>query len=1124
MSLGQGLGGVVGAVAGFFIGGPVGALYGAQIGITAGGIIDPPKGPTLVGPRLNDLSAQTSTYGATQPRNYGSSAQLGNVFWLQGDKLEEVATTTTSGGKGGGGGTKSTTYSYYATFAVGLCKGPIDGVRRIWIGNQLWYDAGSDDIATIIASNENAGSSSPWGAAIGLFTSLITTVATKNYNPAKFKLYTGTDTQEPDPAIQADRGVANVPGYRGLAYLVFYRLPLEKWSNSLVAAQVKVEIVKNGTISYVITNLGSIAAGNHTTTSGPWSLAVQASRAYVVNIYDNTLEAFDISDPSHMRSIKKVSTGNAPTVVRVMGNYAYVCIYNSLLQIFDLNADSLTLVGQVNTAVGGEQMDVARIGNFTYAFVGGIVGGSGSFLKIYDVTDPTSPMLLKTIALGSGISYPQGNEIRCTNGYLYVTSTYLLEVFDVSVPANAYLVGSLALTGNPMGMDVGANYAYILDYGGQIQIVDISNPASPSIISSVATSGSCRKLTVVGGYAYAVSATTDVVEVFDVSNPLSPFLAQTAPTLSTTPWDVFSFDGFIFYVTIGGYLEVAFFSGKKITGNSVQLSTIVQAECLLSNLITAADIDVTELTDQVRGYRIGSVGAIRAALDPLRAAWPFDVVPDGYKIKFKRRGSASVATITENELGARAAGESPAVRVTESREMDSVLPGKVVISYSDVTREYDVNQQQYERINTDAINERVVEMPISLVATEAANIAQSLMYLYWLERYDVSLKLPPSYSRLQPGDVITVTTSKANYELRLTSTNLLPDGRINVDGKLNQAAIYTPTAAGEEGQSTGGVLALAGPTVYQILDMPLLRDDDDTAGFSVAMTGVLTGWPGGILYRSDDSGQTWVDIAAAISPGAIMGYTTNSIGAAGSGVYDSASVLNVKLYQGALASVTDDQLFAGQNWFAYGAHGRWEIVAARTATLKIDGTFDLQDFLRGQRGTEWASGLHQAGDVLVLLSAADLQFVSVNSSTIGASRAYRGITSGKSMNSDSDLNLAYEGVNLECLSPVHLTGNRHPTTNDWTLSWVRRSRFDQWRDYVDEPLGEASESYEIDVFTDGTYTTVKRTLTASAPTVTYTSADQVTDFGSNQTTLYVKVYQLSATVGRGYPLTQSITR
>ena len=62
------------------------------------------------------------------------------------------------------------------------------------------------------------------------------------------------------------------------------------------------------------------------------------------------------------------------------------------------------------------------------------------------------------------------------------------------------------------------------------------------------------------------------------------------------------------------------------------------------------------------------------------------------------------------------------------------------------------------------------------------------------------------------------------------------------------------------------------------------------------------------------------------------------------------------------------------------------------------------------------------------------------------------------------------------------------------------------------------------MFSDGTYTTIKRTISSTAPAAVYTSADQTTDFGSNQATLYLKIYQMSATVGRGYPLTQSITR
>lgn len=422
------------------------------------------------------------------------------------------------------------------------------------------------------------------------------------------------------------------------------------------------------------------------------------------------------------------------------------------------------------------------------------------------------------------------------------------------------------------------------------------------------------------------------------------------------------------------------------------------------------------------------------------------------------------------------------------------------------------------------MNTLSVELPIVLNANEAKQIVQRLLYLTWLERYDVNITLPPTYQHLEPADTITVTASDGTYLLRLTSVNLLPDGRMECKAKYDAPATYIQPGVADEGQSTGGTLTLAGPSVYVLLDIPMMDDAANTPGFPAAMTGYLSGWPGGVLFRSEDGGQTWVDLAAAVSPGSTIGYATGVLASHPGTTYDAASTLACRMYQGTLSSVTEAQLFAGQNWFAYGAHGRWEIIAARTATLQGDGSYILQDFLRGQQGTEWATGLHVANDTLVRLNTTSLEFINVNAASIGSEKLYRGITSGKALDSDADRSFTYTGVNLECLSPVHLTGNRHPTTNDWTLTWVRRSRFGGWRDYVDAALGESVELYEVDIFSDATYTTLKRTITSSTPTVTYTSAQQVTDFGSNQATLYLKIYQISATVGRGYPLTQSITR
>jgi hypothetical protein len=40
---------------------------------------------------------------------------------------------------------------------------------------------------------------------------------------------------------------------------------------------------------------------------------------------------------------------------------------------------------------------------------------------------------------------------------------------------------------------------------------------------------------------------------------------------------------------------------------------------------------------------------------------------------------------------------------------------------------------------------------------------------------------------------------------------------------------------------------------------------------------------------------------------------------------------------------------------------------------------------------------------------------------------------------------------------------------------------------------------------------------AASRTAVYTNADQVSDFGTEQASLDVRVYQLSATLGRGFP-------
>lgn len=1075
-SVGQALGGIVGAVVGFSVGGPTGALYGAQIGMGVGGIIDPPKGPTIRGPRLDDLSVQTSTYGAFIPRNYGTVAQLGNVFWLQGDKLTEVANTASSGGKGGPQ-TTTQTWSYYATFAVGLCEGPISGVRRIWIGADLFYDAQASTLDQIIASNQAAQS---------------------------FTIYTGTDTQLPDPTIQADKGVANVPAYRGLAYIVFHGLALEKYGNSLIGAQVKVEIVSLGSTGYVSSTKTIPIAWPY----NQWrDVASDGNSTMVATAISSGLAAVTLDGETWSSSTMPSSADwtcvayGAGVFVAIGGTSGKTALStNGINWITGYTLPALDFrrivwngtvflaiafqSSRVFTSVNGKDWVEGAFPATPYAYWNDVAWNGSVFCAIYNNSDiaAISP---------DGLSWVL-TTLPATSYWTSIASDGVGFVAISGVKVIAYSTDGVTWTGGTSmvlssGSVSGVGVEWVIRHNGDAYIV---------------ATGSSNK--------YLISQDAAIWDLY--------YGVQTMAAIPA----IGSYQGIFCSVPVNGPAEFIY---PKLNSSVASLGDIVEAECIKSNLLSASDIDRTALTDSVRGYRISSLGAIRSGIDPLRAAWPFDVVQHGYKIRFVRRGGASVATIPAADLDARGAGETNGISVNDVREMDSVLPRKVTLKYLDVVREYDTNEQFQERSNTDAVNETVVELPIVFNATEAKQKVETLLYLYWMERNDVSLRLPPTYEYLEPGDVVAVTGDYATYELRLNSVNYLPDGRLECRAKYNKASIYTPVSNGEEGLSTGSVLTLAGNSVYIELDIPLMRDSDDRSGFPVAMTGYLAGWPGGILYRSDDGGQTWVDLQAWTAPGTVMGYATNTLSAHGGTVYDFSGQLALRLYgSGALASVTETQLFAGQNWFAYGADGRWEIIAARKATLQGDGSYVLSDLLRGQMGTEWATGTHAIGDSVVLLDANALHFIDTTSASIGSAKIYRGITVGASLTSDTDRSFAYNGVNLKCLSPVALTGSRHPSTNDWTLAWTRRSRYAGWRDYIDAPLGEASESYDVEIW-DAGYATLKRTFAGlTSPTTPYTSAQQVADFGSNQATLYIKVFQNSATVGRGYALTQSITR
>jgi len=120
-----------------------------------------------------------------------------------------------------------------------------------------------------------------------------------------------------------------------------------------------------------------------------------------------------------------------------------------------------------------------------------------------------------------------------------------------------------------------------------------------------------------------------------------------------------------------------------------------------------------------------------------------------------------------------------------------------------------------------------------------------------------------------------------------------------------------------------------------------------------------------------------------------------------------------------------------------------------------------------------------------------------------------------------------KGIGLRPFSVIHVEQpwRRPRTSGDFTIRWTRRSRAlaaDSWGG-LEVPLGEELEAYEVEIL-DGA--TVKRVLSTDTTSVIFAAAQQASDWGApleTGDTLTIRIFQLSALVGRGAPKTVTLT-
>jgi hypothetical protein len=445
------------------------------------------------------------------------------------------------------------------------------------------------------------------------------------------------------------------------------------------------------------------------------------------------------------------------------------------------------------------------------------------------------------------------------------------------------------------------------------------------------------------------------------------------------------------------------------------------------------------------------------------------------------------------------------------------LPERLTVTAPDPATDHQPGMQYAERIAHFAGEQAQLQVAVLLSANEGKRLADALLFDRWASRERGAVSVTRAQARLVPTDVVTLDGQRVRVLSRADE-----GGVIRLEWVADDADVIEQTSSGVQGEFPEQALAATVPTTLLVLDTALLRDADNSPGAYVAAWGIAPHWRGAVVLASDDAGATWARELTMPAPGSSVGVATNALGNfTGGHVFDEANTLTVSMRNGAPASATRAAVLAGSNYAAVRAGDGWEVIQYRDATLEDDGTYTLRGLLRGRRGTEWAIGQHDARDVVVLLTTATIRTLDIESSLVGVSRAYRPVSVGDTIAQTTEQAETISAERLKPWAPVDLRAAR-ASDGAITLTWKRRTRLScrfTGTGGINVPLGEASEAYEVEVFNGAGYASVVRTITGlSSAQATYSAAQQVSDFGSLRSVVYVRVYQLSAAVDRGHEL------
>jgi len=1106
-----------------------GAAWGFMAGSMAGQMWVMAHQPTVntQGPRLSDMKLTAGGYGAGIAKTYGSPRVNGNVIWSS--DLIETSRSQTYGSKKTGKQTV-TTYTYSVDCAVGVCEGPILGFRRIWANGRLIYDISGAGPVTDDSIIPLSG----------------------------MTFYLGDETQTANSVMQSRLGSTNVPAYRGLAYVVFDNLQLEKFGN------------RHPKFDF------EIGTGD---------------RLYIgIDSYlDKPFFSSDLINWS--------DHGNTPA--NYPGIASYYAIGNGFNQFIVNSRNQNTDYFFRSTQNGNSWVNGAISNNYDIDHFGDEynrwIYHDGQFMLLPDpyytwngFPNPRGAILTSSDGLtwNQADYFPTDHWIDGSSEITDVIYSYTADVYVAVMQGgdgdhNTYFYASpkadranFSLVGSISNTQAAYGYSYNLcEFDAQLWTVYQDYTTDFFwVVSSTDGSSWTNRFQVPGAandtyIAYILTDGQKLVLLYGGYFP--PYATGTLNTRTSSDGDTWSgdhliqeydlgflqkpiFDGrrFIWSDIYDGALSRLFFSSDGINwsvtdthaiavdglrdvisisdGNFAQgsdtLSDVISDICTSAGL-DPNDIDTSALESiDVKGYIRTSQMAARSAIDPLLSVYDIDAYESDGQIKFLPKTSGhSGPTIAESDLGASTNSQSDEVADTVNvvRVQELELPNEIVVRYIDRSLDYDTNQQYARRLAGASQGSMTVDAPVVFTATEALNLSNSILYRSWVQRDHYTFSTTQKFAAYEPTDMLGIPFGGQNHNVRITKKE--EDGfLINWSGVSEDLTIYDQNQIGSSGNATTTpIIPMFCETDLIIIETPVLRDEADYLGFlAIAGGQTASDWLGGNLFILAENGNSTTVSIGSLANRAITGTLTTDLDPVTDPITSDFDVINtfdVTIPWGALESHTAGEVQSGMNTcIVKHGDGTAEILGFQTATLNSPGNYTLSNLLRRIRQNSSYSQNGISGDRFALLTIDTVKPVIMQLNNLNNVYTFAGPAIGTSLDSAITQDITLTGMSKKPLSPILLAGSR--LIDDAVfINWTRRTRVGgSWATGENGPLGELYESYQIDIM-DIDHTTVLRTLSSNVPFVEYSASQQTADFGSIPDTLEVNIYQMSDWVGRGFP-------